>query len=208
VDDYGWVYEYGSLREPATLPAAGDLGDTEPYDQEGFGEGYRMVTEGAGIETGIQHEFTFQGDQVGVYFISLWDEALGFDAPVDYFGIWAAAAPPPFYADADGPYQVGPGEIVFLSGWHSFWADEWHWSIDGQYIGPGDILPISYDTLVNDFGLSLGTHEVELGVSAWGEEPQTYDYTTIDIIPEPATVLLFGLGVVFLRRRHCNSVQK
>ena len=83
----------GILFEPLTLPAAGDRGHTEPYDEEGFGTGFRMVTDGTGIETGFQHEFSFVGD-VGICFISVWDEALGFDAPVDYVGIWAAAAPP------------------------------------------------------------------------------------------------------------------
>ena len=68
-----------------------------------------------------------------------------------------------------------------------------------MYVGEGDILPISYDTLVNDFGLSLGRHQVELQGRA--DEDVAYDYTTIDIIPEPATVLLLSLGVVFLRRR-------
>ena len=48
VDDYRYTSpDTGTLTEPLTLPAAGDLGDTEPYDQEGFGEGYRMVTDGA-----------------------------------------------------------------------------------------------------------------------------------------------------------------
>lgn len=206
VDDYGVHPEYAILFDPLTMPAAGDQGHTQPYDEPGFGTGFRMVTDGTGVETGFQHEFTFVAG-VWIYFISLWDEALGFDAPVDYVGIYVGADPhgPLFYAEADGPYQIGPGETIVLSGWHSFWVYEWHWSIGGQYIGQGDILPISYDTLVNDFGLSLGTHEVELRVAGEGV---AYDYTTIDIIPEPATVLLFALGVVLLRRTHCNSAQK
>ena len=202
VDDYErvWPLGGGMLFDPLTLATAGELGEMQPYEQEGFGRGFRMVTAGAGIEAGVQHQFACVA--VGYwYFVSVWDENVGFDAPVDYVGIAAIGPPgPPSWAEADGPYQIGPDETIVLSGWHSFFVSEWHWSIDGVYVGQGDILPISYETFVEDLGLGFGAHDVELRVVRWSE--LFYDYTTINIIPEPATILLLALGSVLLRRSH------
>ena len=60
----------------------------------------------------------------------------------------------------------------------------------------------SYDMLVSDMGLGLGIHEVKLLISDGSRFDS--DITTINIIPEPATILLFTLGAVFLRRRCCS----
>ena len=209
LDDYV-ISEQGFLTNPVTMPAAGSAGDIEPYTIDGVGSGYKVTTDGFGIKPGIQHSADFISyGTAGVSLISLWDAALGFDAPIDYFTLWHAGAPPDDFVnvDADGPYQIGPGETRTLSGRHTIGSDvgEMRWSIGGEYVGEGEMLPVSYDTLVYDIGLSLGVHEVELRVSSWWGFD--YDYTTLEIIPEPGTLLLLGLGGLgFLRKRRCGEI--
>jgi hypothetical protein len=202
VDDY-WVTIIGTLTNPQSLSTAGVLGNIQPYSERGWGSGYRMTTDGSGIQVGVQHTADFLADWEGVSFISLWDEALGLDVPVDYFNIWAGPCIGDFiFAEADGPYEISRGETVTLSGrhsWSSSYIYEWRWSIDDNFVGDAEILEVSYDTLVDDIGLDLGEYEVELRVrSAIGDD---YDYTTIEIIPEPSTFLLLVLGGLVLYRK-------
>ncbi|MHC4308420.1 MAG: PEP-CTERM sorting domain-containing protein [Planctomycetota bacterium] len=208
LDDFVYM-EQGALANPTALPAAGSVGDIEPYTINGMGSGYKVTTDGFGIQPGIQHSADFVSIGPGVSFISLWDDDLGFDAPIDYFSIWHASGPSGDFqtAEADGPYQIGPGETRTLSGRYTLSSDipEMRWSIGGEYIGDAEMLAVSYDTLVNDIGLGLGVHEVELRVSS--SIGIDYDYTTITIIPEPATLLLLALGGVgLLRKRRCGEI--
>ncbi len=95
----------------------------------------------------------------------------------------------PIYANAGGPYEIGPGEIVILDGSGStidYDVYEMRWSVGGKYVGSGDTLPISYDSLVNDHNLRAGIHEVELYGNLYfeglGYDVNSYDYTPIEIL--------------------------
>ena len=105
-------------------------------------------------------------------------------------------------ADAGGPYQIDLGETVVLDGSGSYGdpsIDELKWYVDDEYVGLGETVFLSYDTLVNYFGFDLGLHEVKLqATSIYGVD---YDLSSIEIIPEPSTLLLLGLGAVMLRRK-------
>jgi len=58
------------------------------------------------------------------------------------------------------------------------------WSVGGKYAGVGETLPIQYDTLVNDMNLAAGIHEVELYADLVDSNVTSYDYSTIEILPE------------------------
>lgn len=123
-----------------------------------------------------------------------WDDDLA-----EACGAWIATSSPPYVrTEADGPYLIDVGETVLLDSTGSYsncGIDELRWRINGQDVGAS----VSYDTLVSELGLGFGIHKVELrGV---GGGVSDYDYTTIEIIPEPSTLLLLGLGGLFLRKR-------
>lgn len=123
-----------------------------------------------------------------------------------YYGWWW----PPYYvlADADGPYEIAPGGTVVLDGSGTeyypedgtLWMD---WFIGGEHVGAGETLSLSYDTLINDFGLGLGVYDVLLQVEIEYDYEYGYSeaWTTMEIVPEPATIALFGLGGLALLRR-------
>jgi hypothetical protein len=101
----------------------------------------------------------------------------------------------------------------------------WSWSIDTVNVGSGggwgnpgwgaaidcQSQPLSYDYLVTDLGLAPGSHTVTLDVLVgWhfmndptlemGQQDSTgSDMVTLAIAPEPATLLLIGLGGFVLR---------
>jgi len=81
--------------------------------------------------------------------------------------------------------------------------DEWEWDLDADGFyddGTGMDMPVTYDQLVQDFGLSTGT-TYELGVRDGQGNNQTPFMVTL--VPEPGVVSLLALGglVGLLRRR-------
>jgi hypothetical protein len=108
-------------------------------------------------------------------------------------------------AEANGPYQIGPGEVVTLDAGDS-WANapilRWDWELDGdgQYDdASGETVELGYDYLVDDLGLALGTHVIEVEVSTGGVPG--WDTAVLEIIPEPGAAALLFLGAIALIRR-------
>jgi hypothetical protein len=109
-----------------------------------------------------------------------------FDATNSTYLIW--------WDDGQGGYDL---EIFNVNEWGLSLA---YWSINGVDIAFGLTPTISYDTLVNGLGLGLGTYDVTLNLS----EPMIgYDMatTTIEIIPEPASIFLLALASIALLRK-------
>jgi hypothetical protein len=139
------------------------------------------------------------------------------------------------YVGAGGDYQIDPGgSITFTGGYNpagivpSVDAASWQWYVDtvnmgsggggGGFPSPVDTFSqnLSYDDLIN-LGLAPGQHTVMLSVQvAWhypfdpylqmGE--QTWygsDTAALNIVPEPATMSLLGLGVIGLLRNRSKA---
>ncbi|MCK4887038.1 MAG: PEP-CTERM sorting domain-containing protein [Planctomycetes bacterium] len=102
--------------------------------------------------------------------------------------------------DAGGLYEASLGNSIALDGSGSSdapYIDELKWYIDDIYIGAGESLLLSDITLDS---LGLGSHDIKLeGVSIYGDY---FDLTTLEIVPEPATILLLGLGGLVFKKRH------
>ena len=195
----------------------GDVSIT-PYDAP---YGYEMYTEGF-EQTGVQFTADMIDDMSSRTVITLWDYASAFNVPVDTLCVWHAGDPgyedAEVTADAGGPYQLAEGGTVAFDAtgstytlWYEGDPDPYvhsvtgdanlpYWSIGGVDIAFGLTPTISYEALVGGLGLTPGLYELslELGVFPYGLDSAG---TTIQIIPEPLSGLLLGLGSLGLLRR-------
>ena len=136
--------------------------------------------------------------------------AVFYSGRIGRHGVWYPISgwpfPPYLDADADGPYQIRPGEQITLDGSGSCGdqpIDSWLWDLDddGDFDdASGEQVAVSYDYLVNGLGLGLGEHTIWLHIGTeWGED---WDTASLEIIPEPATLGLLAAGAwLVLRRR-------
>ncbi|MBN1765507.1 MAG: hypothetical protein JW860_09645 [Sedimentisphaerales bacterium] len=126
--------------------------------------------------------------------------------PLDYYGVcpeetytvdliaddWATildsvTIDPPITVDieaaAGGSYQIGSGETITLDGSGSLIDEddevELEWTIDGESVGQGQEVMVSYSYLRNDLSLEPGVYDVELTITGLCDVDS--DTTTIDI---------------------------
>lgn len=196
------------------------FGNIVPYQQP---SGYQMST-GSTPDVGIQFEADIGYQNQFHTLITLWDDASTYEVPVDTLYIWHAAGPGYSWAyvtaDAGGPYQLAPGQSVTFDATDSTVTMYFEdipggfqliqnvsankslpfWSINGVDIAFGLTPEISYETLIGGLGLEPGIYELELNLREYWADDDIAT-TTIQIIPEPAVLLLLGLGALILRKR-------
>ena len=142
------------------------------------------------------------------------------DLSMSRVGVVNTMLDPILWADAGGPYEIAAGQSVSLdsSGSCIAWDYGWNpaeslgvptmmlseWKIDGKSVGS----LVTFNDLVGTLELSYGIHSVELDVYAiYGDIMDFHEsaFSTIYIIPEPATVVLMSLGGMALLRRNRNA---
>ncbi len=143
-----------------------------------------------------------------------------YDLSNSIIGIFSDLLTPSLLADAGGPYVISPGQSVNLDCSNSYFVGRYgwnpasslqplfslrtEWKIDGIRVGDRVSELITFDYLVNTLGLGYGVHNIELFAEGYDSEELIWSggaYSTIEIVPEPATMLLLGLGGIALARR-------
>ena len=142
-----------------------------------------------------------------------------YDSDLQVIGTYLSVLDSYVYTKTDGPYTIGQGQSISLDsignfipsgfGWLPYFdplssnnVGGGMWSIEGQGVPQN----VSYEYLTTQLGLAEGTYDllveksyVEEGMDYlefWG-----YDTTTITIVPEPATILIFLGSLPLIRRR-------
>ena len=188
------------------VPSAWHVPYNEPY-------GYRMFADLV-AQSGVQFTVDLHSEGVGQTLVTLYDGSSDFDVPVDTLfvyqggptGIEASAV----NADAGGPYQVVEGNSVVLDATGStitIWVEGEpdpfthnvsggtnlpYWSVGGTNIAFGLTPTITCAELTAGLGLDLGVYELALDLTTpFGRGTAV---TTIEIVPEPLSAALFGLG--------------
>lgn len=184
--------------------------------------GYEMMTDGF-LQSGIQFTIDmYNQDDIGATLITLWDEASIFNVPVDTFHIyqggWPGYESSNVDADAGGSYTLAPDESVTFdatASTYTLWFEDGtsstdnvsggrnlpYWQINGVDVAFGLMPSLSCETLMTGLGLTPGIYELTLDLTTdFGSDTA---FTTIEIIPEPATGLLLAIGgaVIAIKRR-------
>ena len=140
-----------------------------------------------------------------------------YDSDFEIIGTYSGNLDPYVIAYIGETYELGPGQEVELNGYqfnnpgYTQWVAGADYSIecDSGWNIDGDFLPknLTYEYLTVDLGLTEGTYELELYVTwdYWvGDDLisfDSYDTTTITIVPEPVTILSLGLGgIIYIRK--------
>lgn len=191
------ISETGSaniLSNAQTLSTAGSQGYNAPFSYAGLGvsgAGYELTTFSVvgDIAAGVQHTVDLFGEEPGITVVSLWDHALGYGVPVHVIDIYCGGDPgienPWIVANAGGPYEIDEGETIILDGSGSnskYGIQQWWWSIDGEYVGYGKKVSMSYDYLVSNFGVREEGYPLELRANSLFDG-DAYDSTIISLRP-------------------------
>lgn len=169
-----------------------------------------------GITPQQHHLYQVQG-QDGQPFWSSGSSIEVLDSSMSRVGLVNTMLDPILWADAGAPYKIAAGQSVSFNSSQSCiaWDYGWNpatslripshmdaqWKIDGKSVSS----LVTFDDLVTTLGLSYGLHTVQLDAYAfYGDIIDFHQsaYTTIEIIPEPATILLLSLASLFLRKEN------
>jgi hypothetical protein len=218
---YGYDNEYGT-----GYTFTGSEGYYSLYVQAFWSTPSAAITAGQGVhvtDLGVTYEqghlYHIQGPDGSPFWIGTllaWIPVFEvFDLSMSKIGVYSNHLDLHFHADAGGPYRLGPGQSITVDTSQSYLV-QYGWNpadslqlpgamgimeckIDGQTVEP----LVSYDYLVNTLRLSSGIHTLQVDIEALGEFYQLWEtaFSTIEIIPEPATILLLTFGGLLIRKR-------